>query len=238
MLRGPGRRRRPPARHPAAASRRGHGRRSRSRSFDAFRLNGSNEVYGYEECGSGVKLVCKFFGGRFGWDRKRAAWTADREYHSYKELRRYALVGSPAPRDPAAGARTRDQLRARARVLRRRAAQPGHRRRRPRGDDERLYDPAHSARLLPRHPAQPHGQRRARRLRPTTAPTSTPSSPPCAGSAGSGRGTRTSSAGCRACGGCAIGCGPTSRCGCTATPRPRTSSSAAAWTSARSTWSG
>ena len=65
------------------------------RSFDAFRLNGSNEVYGYEECGSGVKLVCKFFGGRFGWDRKRAAWTADREYHSYKELRRYELVGSP-----------------------------------------------------------------------------------------------------------------------------------------------
>ena len=35
----------------------------RVRSFDAFRLNGSNEVYGYEECGSGVKLVCKFFGG-------------------------------------------------------------------------------------------------------------------------------------------------------------------------------
>jgi len=65
------------------------------RSFAAFRLNGSNEVYGYEECGSGVKLVCKFFGGRFGWDRKRAAWTADREYHSYKELRRYELVGSP-----------------------------------------------------------------------------------------------------------------------------------------------
>ena len=68
---------------------------TKARSFDAFRLNGSNEVYGYEECGSGVKLVCKFFGGRFGWDRKRATWTADREYHSYKELRRYALVGSP-----------------------------------------------------------------------------------------------------------------------------------------------
>ena len=65
------------------------------RSFDAFRLGGSNEVYGYEECGSGVKLVCKFFGKRFGWDRKRAAWTADREFHCYKQLRRYALVGSP-----------------------------------------------------------------------------------------------------------------------------------------------
>jgi hypothetical protein len=66
-----------------------------ARSFDAFRLNGSNEVYGYEERGSGVKLVCKFFGRRFGWDRQRAAWTADREYHSYKQLRRYALIGSP-----------------------------------------------------------------------------------------------------------------------------------------------
>ena len=29
---------------------------ARVRSFDAFRLNGSNEVYAYEECGSGVKL--------------------------------------------------------------------------------------------------------------------------------------------------------------------------------------
>jgi Phosphotransferase enzyme family len=67
----------------------------RARSFDAFRLNGSNEVYGYEECGSGVKLVGKFFGKRFGWDHQRAAWTADREYHCYKQLRRYALVGSP-----------------------------------------------------------------------------------------------------------------------------------------------
>ena len=65
------------------------------RSFHAFRLNGSNEVYGYEECGSGVKLVCKFFGRRFGGNRDLAAWTADREYHCYRELRRYALVGSP-----------------------------------------------------------------------------------------------------------------------------------------------
>ena len=47
-------------------------------AFHAFRLNGSNEVYGYEECGSGVKLVCKFFGRRFGWDRAPRAWMADR----------------------------------------------------------------------------------------------------------------------------------------------------------------
>jgi hypothetical protein len=65
------------------------------RAFHAFQLKGSNEVYGYEECGSGVKLVCKFFGHRFGWDRDLAEWMAGREYHSYHELRRYALVGSP-----------------------------------------------------------------------------------------------------------------------------------------------
>jgi hypothetical protein len=63
--------------------------------FRAFQLKGSNEVYGYEECRTGVKLVCKFFGRRFGWDRDRAEWTADREYRSYQELRRYALVGNP-----------------------------------------------------------------------------------------------------------------------------------------------
>ena len=207
------------------------------RSFDAFRLNGSNEVYGYEECGSGVKLVCKFFGRRFGWDRKRAAWTADREYHSYKELRRYELVGSPHH------------------VIRPLALEPGincalvleyyggeqlsraidgaiHA-----GDEERLYD--RLRRWASTSPPSTTARPTARAsTSPKTAPTSTPSSPRCAGSAGSGRGTRTSSGGCRACGGCASGCGPTSRCGCTATPRPRTSSSAAAWTSARSTWSG
>jgi len=65
------------------------------RAFRAFQLKGSNEVYGYEECRSGAKLVCKFFGHRFGWDRDRAAFTAGREYRSYQELRRYALVGNP-----------------------------------------------------------------------------------------------------------------------------------------------
>ena len=63
--------------------------------FRAFQLKGSNEVYGYEECRTGVKLVCKFFGHRFGWDRDRAESTAGREYRSYQELRRYALVGNP-----------------------------------------------------------------------------------------------------------------------------------------------
>jgi hypothetical protein len=64
-------------------------------AFRVFRLSGSNEVYGYEEKFSGTKLICKFFGPRFGWDRDRAAWTAAREYGSYQTLRRYALVGSP-----------------------------------------------------------------------------------------------------------------------------------------------
>lgn len=74
------------------AERLGVGRR---RGFRAFRLHGSNEVYGYEERRSGVKVICKFFGRRFGWDRERAASTAGREYDSCEGLRRFALVGSP-----------------------------------------------------------------------------------------------------------------------------------------------
>ncbi|WP_220187951.1 phosphotransferase family protein [Pseudonocardia pini] len=63
--------------------------------FRAHRMSGSNEVYAYEEATSRTRLVCKFFGPRFGWDRDRAAWTAGREYAGYQTLRRYSLVGSP-----------------------------------------------------------------------------------------------------------------------------------------------
>ena len=49
-------------------------------AFHAFELNGTNEVYAYEEEGSGVRIVCKFYGPIFGWDRDRAAWMAPQEY--------------------------------------------------------------------------------------------------------------------------------------------------------------
>jgi Phosphotransferase enzyme family len=56
-------------------------------TYRAFRLSGSNEVYAYEEKSSGAKVICKFYGSRFGWARQ--------EYEGLETLRRYKLVGSP-----------------------------------------------------------------------------------------------------------------------------------------------
>ncbi len=64
-------------------------------AFRVFRLCGSNEVYAYEEKSSGAKIICKFYGTRFGWDRDKAAWMARREYDGLETLRRYNLIGSP-----------------------------------------------------------------------------------------------------------------------------------------------
>jgi len=64
-------------------------------AFRVFRLSGSNEVYGYEEKFSNAKVICKFYGPRFGWDRDRAARMAQQEYEGLRMLRRYNLVGSP-----------------------------------------------------------------------------------------------------------------------------------------------
>ena len=63
--------------------------------YRVFRLTGSNEVYGYEEKSSRTRMICKFYGHRFGWDRDKAASTACQEYESLKTLRGYDLVGSP-----------------------------------------------------------------------------------------------------------------------------------------------
>ena len=52
----------------------------RNPAFRAFRLRGSNEVYAYEEKHSRTRVICKFFGPRFGWDRDRAARAAYREF--------------------------------------------------------------------------------------------------------------------------------------------------------------
>jgi Phosphotransferase enzyme family len=56
-------------------------------AYRAFRLSGSNEVYGYQERSSGAKLICKFYGARFGGARQ--------EYQGLERLRRFRLVGSP-----------------------------------------------------------------------------------------------------------------------------------------------
>jgi aminoglycoside phosphotransferase (APT) family kinase protein len=64
-------------------------------TFRAFRLAGSNEVYGYEERSSRTRVICKFYGPRFGWDRDQAASVAAREFHNLETLRSFDLVGSP-----------------------------------------------------------------------------------------------------------------------------------------------
>jgi aminoglycoside phosphotransferase (APT) family kinase protein len=64
-------------------------------AFRVFRLSGSNEVYAYEERSSGAKIICKFYGTRFGWDRDKATWMARREFDGLEMLRRYNLIGSP-----------------------------------------------------------------------------------------------------------------------------------------------
>jgi aminoglycoside phosphotransferase (APT) family kinase protein len=71
------------------------GVRESNPAFRVFRLCGSNEVYAYEEKSSRVRMICKFYGRRFGWDRDKAASTAYQEYESLETLRRYDLVGSP-----------------------------------------------------------------------------------------------------------------------------------------------
>ncbi|MFL6266534.1 MAG: aminoglycoside phosphotransferase, partial [Actinomycetes bacterium] len=42
-------------------------------AFRVFRLSGSNEVYAYREKSSRTKIICKFYGPKFGWDRDKAA---------------------------------------------------------------------------------------------------------------------------------------------------------------------
>jgi aminoglycoside phosphotransferase (APT) family kinase protein len=71
------------------------GVRERNPQFRVFRLSGSNEVYAYEERASRTRLICKFYGPKFGWDRDKAASTACQEYESLTTLRGYDLVGSP-----------------------------------------------------------------------------------------------------------------------------------------------
>jgi hypothetical protein len=64
-------------------------------AFRVFRLSGSNVVYAYEEKFSGTKIICKFYGPRFGADMDKAASMARKEYEGLQTLRRYNLVGSP-----------------------------------------------------------------------------------------------------------------------------------------------
>ena len=63
--------------------------------FRVFRLNGTNEVYGYQEKHSRARIICKFYGPRFKSDLGLAALVAQQESDNLHTLRGYNLVGSP-----------------------------------------------------------------------------------------------------------------------------------------------
>ncbi len=63
--------------------------------FRVFRPRASNEVYLYEEAHTRTRLICKFFGHTYGWDRERGAGRAAREAWNLETLRGYGLVGCP-----------------------------------------------------------------------------------------------------------------------------------------------
>lgn len=62
--------------------------------FSVFELPGTNEIYVYEGLESGTRIVCKFFGTRFG-DVTTAARAACREQEALRALREVGLCGSP-----------------------------------------------------------------------------------------------------------------------------------------------
>jgi thiamine kinase-like enzyme len=63
--------------------------------FRVFRLNGTHEVYGYQEKYSRARLICKFYGSRFQSDPGLAAIVAQQESENLKTLRGYDLIGFP-----------------------------------------------------------------------------------------------------------------------------------------------
>ena len=204
-------------------------------AFRAFRLSGSNVVYAYEEKFSRVRIICKFYGPRFGWDWDKAAWKARQEYEGLETLRQYHLVGSPHHvirplgfnRD-INGVLALNTTPARNSVTRSaRDLPPGRR---------ASVLAAEGARLLPRDPAQPDGQWDPGRFRCGLPITSTRSRAGRGKPSASGNGTSTNSPGCAIAGGTGRRCGRTSRSGCTVTRLRRTSCSVTAWTSRRSTW--
>jgi hypothetical protein len=64
-------------------------------AFRVFQLSGSNEVYAYQEKFTGVRVICKFYGGKFTADPELATIVAQQEHDNLNILRGYDLVGSP-----------------------------------------------------------------------------------------------------------------------------------------------
>lgn len=67
-------------------------------AFRAFRLSGSNVVYAYEEKSSNARIICKFYGPRFGPDLDKAAWMARQadQKERAKYIMTYIIRGMPS----------------------------------------------------------------------------------------------------------------------------------------------
>ncbi|WP_093356818.1 phosphotransferase [Pseudonocardia ammonioxydans] len=63
--------------------------------FLVFQLPGTNEIYVYQGRESGTRIVCKFFGTRYGGDLALATRAARREQEALRALREVGLCGSP-----------------------------------------------------------------------------------------------------------------------------------------------
>jgi hypothetical protein len=134
-------------------------------AFRVFRLSGSNVVYAYEEKFSGVKVICKFYGTEVRDGPGQGGLDGAPGVRGLKTLRRYNLVGSPHHVIRPLGLQPRHQRRAGRRILFRRGIQPRDRARDAAPGRRAPVLAAEGAGVLPRHPAQPDGQRGNGRFR-------------------------------------------------------------------------
>ncbi|MFZ3044750.1 MAG: phosphotransferase [Desulfatirhabdiaceae bacterium] len=64
-------------------------------NYRVFRLNGSNDVYLYEDRYTGAKVVGKFFRTARKWDMEKAVAHLTREFDNLCRMRDFGLVGYP-----------------------------------------------------------------------------------------------------------------------------------------------
>lgn len=69
--------------------------RIKSVKFQVYRLPGINENYCYQEESTRVRVVCKFYGGRFSLDPDQGARVAQQEYDNLNILRGYGFARPP-----------------------------------------------------------------------------------------------------------------------------------------------
>jgi len=68
---------------------------SASSTYRVFRLNGSNDVYQYEDRNTGTRLIGKFFLSSRKKDSEKAASHLTREFDNLCMMRDYGLTGYP-----------------------------------------------------------------------------------------------------------------------------------------------